>query len=447
MTVLKHYNAVNDFIRKSPHIAIYYKNEMISYDKLYNNVVKYSHILSAMFDKGDEFYLKMSDRPEYFYIFWGAVKAGIIPHLINPKTTMELNPFMHVIDDDNIPDHIAGDDKTDITADTLENDICFVLYTSGTSGFPQKVPHTHRDMVFTSINYAKKTILLNAYDITFSAAKLYFAYGFGNSMTFPLFVGASTVLMSEPSTAKNTLDIIEKYKPTVYFGVPSIYAYQLKAKDRDLSSLRLCISAGEALPGKIKTEWEEKHNVPILDGIGTTEALHIFISNRPENHEPNCSGIPVSGYKVKIDAKDGEPGPLYIRGGSFDGWLKTGDQFIKKNNKFYYQGRTNDIIKVGGVWVAPNIIESKINEHPDIIEAAVVQSTDKNGLHVPKAYLITKNIKNEIKLKNELKRMCIDNLPPNYFPKQFEIVDRLPKTDTGKIMRSELRKNPTRSNH
>ena len=457
------YNAVKDFIRESPHIAIYYKDVEITYQELYEKVSCYSNALLSRFKRGDEFIIKMSDRPEYFYLFWGAVKSGIVPHLLNPASSLHPKE-LPIFSDDNIGefDDAALDSTDNPPADTHEKETCFYLYTSGTSGFMQAISHAHKDLRGVASSYAKKTLNIISYDVVFSAAKLFFAYGMGNSMTFPLYVGAATVLMSEPSTAKSTLDTIEKYQPTIYFGVPTIYNYQLKAKKRDLSCLRLCVSAGESLPGKIKQQWEEQHGTIILDGIGTTEALHIFISNFTWDHENDCTGRIVPGYEAKIlkdplegdslnencileECKDGEIGSLYVRGESIsdgclqDGWLKTGDEFIRKGPKYYYQGRTNDMIKVGGVWISPVVMEKKIIELEEVTEVAVVQHLDNNtGLRFPKAYVVS-NTDNQLKLKNAIKRKCMDELPTNYFPKTVQFVDSLPKTDTGKIKRATLR--------
>lgn len=457
------YNAVNDFIRKSNHVAIYFEDQKITYSELYDNVSRYSNKLLENFSQDDEIVIMLKDCPEYFYLFWGAIKAGIKPMLVNTmlteKETKDIidtyNP-KYVFNDTNIAefDSSATNITDNTVANTTKDDICFYMFSSGTTGFIKRIPHKHKDIVTTCINYAKKVLYMNAYDVCFSAAKLFFAYGFGNTMTFPLYVGASTVLMSENSTAKNTLDIIEKYKPTIFFGVPTLYSHQLNLlnnRERDLSSLRLCVSAGEPLPATIYKNWKDKTNTIILDGIGTTEALHIFISNRREDHEPNCSGKIVPGYMAKIvdvsnkEVEDGEVGYLKIKGDSISGdeeWLFTGDMFIKKGSKFYYQGRSNDMIKIGGIWVSPSEIESKILEHDSVLEVGVVQSVDSNSLVKIKAYVVlnkTYDDKDVIKIKNEIKKRCIEELPANHYPYWIEFVNQLPKTATGKIKRFQLR--------
>jgi acyl-coenzyme A synthetase/AMP-(fatty) acid ligase len=454
------YNAVSDFIRKSPYIAIYYGDEVITYDQLYDNVNRYSNKLKKLLQPGDEICIILSDRPEYFYLFWGAVKAGIRPMLVN---TMLLEKDKQDIINRYKPSIVFTDldiDEFDSSANdisdfdlfaTNKDDICFYMFSSGTTGCIKRIAHKHKNIIPTCINYAKKTLYMNSYDICFSAAKLSFAYGFGNSMTFPLFVGASTILLPENSTAKNNLDIIEKYKPTIYFGVPGIYAHQLKSlenKSRDLSSIRMYISAGERLPSTIYNNWYEKTRMKIVDGIGTTEALHIFISNRHEFSEAGCSGRIVPGYKAKIvdidgkDLPDNEIGYLQVQGESTaeDGWLNTGDMFVKNQNRYYYKGRSNDMLKIGGVWVGPSVIEEEILKHPEVVEVAVLHSPSADNLDKLKAYVILKNNNiNKTSIKNQIKKMCIDNLPVNYYPTYVEFVDNLPKTATGKIQRYHLR--------
>lgn len=455
------YNAVTDFIRKSDNIAIYFEDKTISYSELYDHVSRYSNLFSKTLKPSDEIMIVLNDCPEYFYAFWGAVKSGIVPMLLNTmlpeeqksKIIDEYKPKL-ILTNENIKtiDKSATDTTDNAVAQTTKDSLCFYMFSSGTTGFIKRIPHQHKDIVATCINYAKKTLYINAYDVCFSAAKLFFAYGFGNSMTFPLYVGASTVLMSNPSTAKNTLDVIEQYKPTVFFGVPTLYSHQLKLlshKEKKLSSLRICVSAGESLPSAIYHEWKEKTNLTILDGIGTTEALHIFISNRHEDHEPNCSGKIVPGYSAKIvdvhnhEVNDGDIGFLMVKGESIsckNEWLLTGDMFVKRKSKYYYMGRSDDMIKVGGLWVSPTTIENKIMEHDNVLEVAVVQIKNQSELLKIKATVVLKNENCDlIKIKNQIKRMCISDLPTNHYPHQIEFVDQLPKTTTGKIQRYHLR--------
>lgn len=454
------YNSITDFIRQSPHVAIYYNEDIITYDQLYDNVNRYANQLKKICNAGDEILVILPDCPEYFYLFWGAVKIGVKPMLLNTmlraedvdKIIEQHKPKL-IFSKDNLQEFdISATDITDFEPyASLSTDICFYLFSSGTTGYIKRIPHAHKDIVPTCINYAKKTLYINAYDVCYSAAKLPFAYGFGNSMTFPLFVGASTILVSEDSTAKNTLDTIEKYKPTIYFGVPSLYSHQLRSlenRSRDISSLRMCVSAGERLPAAIYNKWLEKTSLKILDGIGSTEALHIFISNRHEYSEAGCTGKIVPGYKaeiIDIDGNivpDGEIGQLRIKGDSIfeDEWLNTGDIFTKIDNKFYYKGRQNDMLKIGGVWVSPSVIEEEILKHNDVLEVAVLHSSSDDDLDALVAYVVLKNNDvDKIKIKNQIKKTCIDSLAVNHYPKIIEFVDALPKTPTGKIQKYKLR--------
>lgn len=457
------YNAVNDFIRKSPHVAIYYEDQIISYEDVYSNVNRYRNKLCKSFKPGDRIGIKMSDSPEWIYLFWGCVKAGIIPYLYSTMLKdseyddlYKRYPILTCFTDDTIVefDKAAIDTTDNPPTETEETDLCFFMFSSGTTGYIKAIPHKHKDMAFTAINYAKKTILLNAYDITFSAAKLFFAYGFGNSMTFPFFVGGSTILVKEPSSVKVVNDTIEKYKPTVYFGVPSILSGQVKSlqsNPKDFSFLRVAVSAGEALPGKILRDWIDLTDIPILDGIGSTEALHIFISNRHEDFTPNCSGRLVPGYQAKIVdgmnsnkiLEDGQLGDLWIKGGSIsegEDWMQTGDMYIKKGAYFYYQGRNNDMLKIGGVWVSPISIEEEILNYPFVSEAGVVYSSNIDELIKIKAYVVLNDKSKEtIQTKVNIKKLCMKNLPLNNYPSHIEFVDQLPRTATGKLRRHVLR--------
>jgi len=457
------YNAVTDFIRRNNKIAIYYKDTTVSYDELYTNVCRYANAIKLQFNIGDKILINMSDRPEYIYMFWGAVKSGIVPVLVNTMLTKKEYDSIHntsnpvyEFNDTNIGKFDS--EATDLTdfaaATTTKDDICVIMYSSGTTGYLKEISHKHKDIAVTCKNYAANILNISDDDILYSAAKLFFAYGFGNSMSFPFYFGASTVLISETSSAKIVLDTIEKYRPTIYFGVPSIYAQQIKsikANSYDTSSLKLCVSAGEPLPGKLLDEWMQLTNTIILDGIGSTEALHIFISNTKDMFEHNCSGQIVPGYTAKILdpitnmlTVDGDIGDLYIFGDSIStigiDWLKTGDMYIKRGEKYYYQGRSNDMLKVGGVWVSPAEIEAKIIEHDGVLEAGVVIGTNLSGLLKPKAFVVLTDPNNAtIATKNSIKRKCMSELPANHYPYWVDFVTTLPKTATGKIRRHILR--------
>ncbi len=321
-------------------------------------------------------------------------------------------------------------------------------------------------MVVSSQFYGVQVLGIKESDICFSAAKLFFAYGLGNGMTFPLWVGASTVLYDARPTPQSIFETIEQFKPTLYYGVPTLYAAQLQVLDSepcDLSSVRLCVSAGEALPADIYSRWQEKTGLIILDGIGSTELLHIFISNRVDDVKPGTSGKMVPGYEAKIldgSAKEvscGESGQLWIRGDStarcywnnpektartmVDGWLDTGDTYLQdEEGYFHYCGRNDDMLKVGGIWCSPFEIEAKLIEHPKVLEAAVVGRPDDAGLIKPEAHIILQDsVKVDDELKAELLAHCKKGLAPYKYPRWFHFVAELPKTATGKIQRFKLR--------
>src|SRR5699024_3083489 len=298
--------------------------------------------------------------------------------------------------------------------------------------------------------------------------KLFFAYGLGNGMYFPLGVGASTVLLKDKPSPELIFEAIEKYKPSIFFGVPTLYGAMLDFHDRsekkyDLSSIRVCVSAGEQLPATFVTRWKEEFNLDILDGIGSTEALHIYLSNTPDNIKPGSTGKLVPGYDAKIVDENlnevgvDEVGELMLKGDSilqgywgniaenrrkFHGeWMRTGDQYSKdKDGFFWYQGRTDDMMKVGGIWVSPIEIESVLISHKDILEVAVVGQEENTGLMKPKAYVVLKEgIEGNEEKAQELKNYCKSNLAKHKFPREVEFMDELPKTTSGKIQRFKLK--------
>jgi benzoate-CoA ligase family protein len=321
-------------------------------------------------------------------------------------------------------------------------------------------------MVVTSQFYGVETLGVREDDVCFSAAKLFFAYGLGNGMTFPLWAGATAVLFPARPMPDNTLEIIGTFKPTLYFGVPTLYAAQLAWLDShaaDFASVRYCISAGEALPADIFRRWKEQTGTVILDGIGSTEALHIFISNTADDHKPGTSGRMVTGYQSRIvdengnQVTPGDSGQLMIKGDSaakyywnnpgktaqtmVNGWLNTGDTYLQdENGYFVYCGRNDDMLKVGGIWCSPFEIEAKLIEHPKVLEAAVVGHEDDHGLVKPEAYVVL-NTPDEAgeALEKELLEHCKGGLAPYKYPRWFRFVDELPKTATGKIQRFRLR--------
>jgi benzoate-CoA ligase family protein len=483
-------------------VAIRMGVEEVTYARLAANVNRAGNALRDLgMAPGERLLMMVKDCPAFFYLFWGAIKAGVVPVPIStllraadytfaledsgctacaysPEFAAEVVPALEAADPG--PAHrfategagttlaalLAGAPEALDPAPASAGDDCFWLYSSGTTGTPKGAVHAHRDMVVTSEHYGANTLGLREDDVCFSAAKLFFAYGLGNAMTFPLWVGASSVLLPGAPSPASTFEVIETYKPSVFFGVPTLYAAQLKALEgetRDLSSLRICVSAGEALPAAIYRRWKERLGVDILDGIGSTEALHIFISNRPDDIKPGSSGRVVPGYRARIlgeggkEVKPGESGRLLIAGDStaklywnnpektaatmVEDWLDTGDTYIRDADGTYlYCGRNDDMMKVGGIWCSPFEIEAKLIEHPKVLEAAVVGRADADELIKPEAFVVLNDPADAGEATTEeLLQHCKQGLARYKYPRWFNFVESLPKTATGKIQRFKLR--------
>jgi benzoate-CoA ligase family protein len=472
----------------------------VSYAELAANVNRCGNALLALgLTPGQRMIMVVKDCPEFCYLFWGAIKAGIIPVPINvilraadyrvmledsgssaviysPEYAGEIVPALA-----GAPGRIAlpveGGERC-LRAllvqaspaldprDAAATDPCFWLYTSGSTGRPKAAVHRHRDMVVTSELFGRGVLGVDQDDVIFSATKLFFAYGLGNAMTFPLWAGATTVLLDARPTAANTLEIVERFRPTLYFGVPTLYASQLQELEttrRDLSSLRLCVSAGEPLPAEIFRRWNDRTKLTILDGLGSTEALNTFLSNRPDDVRPGTSGRPVPGYEVRILAPDGreaapgEQGRLQVRGDSTapyywnnpertaqtmqGDWLDTGDTYVRDEDGYYcYSGRSDDMLKVGGIWCSPIEIESCLIDHRSVLEAAVAGVPDASGNIKPEAWIVVRaGVTAADGLAAELMQHCRGRLAPYKYPRRVHFVDELPRTVTGKIQRYLLR--------
>ena len=470
----------------------------VTYGVLAANVNRAGNALRGLgLSAGDRVVMAVKDCPAFFYIFWGAIKAGYVPVPVNtllrandyrfvlenssgaaavfsPEFAAEVEPALAAADPG--PTHKlattafatlmeAAFDQLDAAPATAEDD-CFWLYTSGSTGTPKGGVHAHKDMVVTSQYYGVETLGAREDDIHFSAAKLFFAYGLGNAMTFPLWTGGQAVLFAGRPTPDSVSETIATFRPTIFYGVPTLYAAQLHAmeeKSADLSSLRVCVSAGEPLPANIFQRWRDKTGLTILDGIGTTEILHIFIGNSLNRHKPGTSGRPVPGYEAKIVDDDdtpvatGEIGNLMIRGGSVisryweqperttqalvDGWIRTGDSYYRDADGYFVCcGRSDDMLKVGGIWVSPVEIEAQLIAHDKVLEAAIVGRPDDDEMIKPEAYVILKDPNDASDaLAGELRDHCRRNLAPYKYPRWFNFVEELPKTATGKIQRFKLR--------
>jgi benzoate-CoA ligase family protein len=483
-------------------VAIRTVDGAVTYADLVANVNRCAGLLSHLgLGHGDRMLMVVKDCPAFFYLFWGAIKAGIVPVPLN--TLLRSTSYTYMTEDsgaaalvyspefsDEVLPAIAGASRaprvvlcTEGAANSLASllsdgdpnfeavsaaadDDCFWLYSSGSTGAPKAAVHRHRDMVVTSQRFGVETLGFRENDVFYSEAKLFFAYGLGNNLSFPLWVGATAVLNAQRPGPASSFPLIEQFRPTLYFGVPTLYAAYLQhfAKEKpDLSSVRYCVSAGEALPAEILRRWHEQTGLWILDGIGSTEALHIFISNAPNDIRPGSSGCLVPGYSARIldergvEVPDGETGQLLISGEStarcywnnaertattmVNGWLNTGDTYRRDAQGYYYYcGRSDDMMKVGGIWCSPFEIESRLAEHPQVVEAAVVGRGDREDLVKPEAFVVLIEGKaGSAALAAELVEFCRKGLAPYKYPRQVNFVTELPKTATGKIQRFVLR--------
>jgi benzoate-CoA ligase len=446
--------------------------------------------------------LALLDTVDFPTCFLGAIRAGAVPVPLNTLLTpadydyilrdsrakvlvvsaplleklepaIAASPFLrHVVvaGDPSAPTSLDGlleaaSDSFE-TAPTRPDDICFWLYTSGSTGRPKGAVHLQTHLARTAELYAKPVLGIREDDVVFSAAKLFFAYGLGNGLTFPMAVGATAVLLDERPTPESVSHILKTHKPTIFYGVPTLFGMMLASDAvpaKEEAALRVCTSAGEALPAEILKRWRERMGCEILDGIGSTEMLHIFISNRPDDIRPGSSGKPVPGYDVRLvddkghEVPRGEVGELQIRGTTsaimywnqrdksrrtFLGeWTRSGDKYLQtEDGYFVYCGRSDDMMKVGGIYVSPFEVEEALVGHEAVLEAAVVGSPDSDGLIKPKAYVVPRAGQQAgPELAEALVAHVRAKLAEYKRPRWIEFVDELPKTATGKIQRFKLR--------
>ena len=445
----------------------------------------------------------MQDTVDWPAVFLGAIRAGVVPVALN--TMLLPDQYAYVLADSRaavlfvseallptlapaiarapglrhvvVAGTATGDQVALAAALATESDVfetvpthpdetAFWLYSSGSTGMPKGTRHVHTSLMATADCYARPVLGIREDDVCYSAAKLFFAYGLGNALTFPMSVGATSFLLPERPTPAAVFRVLAEQQPTLFFGVPTLFAAMLGdgalAAERGSPRLRMCVSAGEALPEHVGTTWKQRFGVDILDGVGSTEMLHIFLSNAPGDVKYGCSGRAVPGYDLRLlgetgaPVADGEIGELFVRGASsadgywnqraksrstFEGgWTRTGDKYFRDpDGRYVYCGRTDDMFKVSGQWVSPFEIESALISHPAVLEAAVIPGEDEDGLTKPKAFVVLKPGADVPDLQAALKDHVQKTVGPWKYPRWVEIVDGLPKTATGKIQRFKLR--------
>jgi benzoate-CoA ligase family protein len=462
-------------------------------------------LLASGCARGDRVLVVLRDSAEFVAAFFGAAKIGAIPVPVNSfaRTAdysfylLDSGASIAIVDETALSEFLPAAEGKNVqvvvvaganpgasgelawaewiasaspelsTCTAAACDPAFLLYTSGSGGRPKAAVHQHKDMLVATRSYAEGVLGIRADDRFLSVSKLFFAYGLGNGMYFPLCVGASTILNPERTRIDRVVELVARHRPTIFFGVPTFYAALLQEFNRglavDLSSVRLAVSAGEPLPAEVFNQFRERFGIEILDGIGSTEMLHIFISNRPGTARPGACGTPVPNYEVRIADDSGQPcgaeeiGNLFVKGESAfaeywqkpdytarvkaDGWVATGDKFFCDAEGYYhYSGRSDDMMKVSGMWVSPIEVENALLGDERIAEAAVVGVADGAGLVKPVAYVVlTAGIQPHPEIAKAIEEAVRARLVHYKCPREFHFVEALPKTVTGKIQRYLLR--------
>jgi benzoate-CoA ligase len=508
------YNASTSFLDanleagRQEKVAVLCGDRALTYGELATLVNRLGNALSRLgVPREQRVMLLLPDSPEFIASFFGAIRIGAVPvpintmlrpldyeYLLNDSRAHTLivsaplysniEPIraglkflQHIIVVGSAPaatiafeEWIKNESPELAPADTSPDDVCFWLYSSGTTGNPKGAVHLQHDMLYCAEHYARRVLGINEQDRTFSVAKLFFAYGLGNALYFPFYVGAATILLPGRPLPQSVYEVVTQHKPTLFFSVPTSYAALLAVdhtSNYNLDSVRLCVSAGEPLPKAIYDRWLARWNLEILDGIGSTELLHIFISNRPQQVRPGTSGQPVPGYQARIvddggrELPAGEVGNLLICGDSacayywnrhaktketiLGEWIRTGDKYrVDSDGYYWYQGRSDDMLKVGGIWVSPIEVEGALMSHPAVFECAVIGSMDQDDLVKSKAFVVLQEgVAASAALAAELQALVKEKIAPYKYPRWIEFIRELPKNANGKIQRFKLRQQET----
>ena len=474
--------------------AVLHDSGIWTYAELTGEAARIGNHLKRFCKRGDRVLLLMDDEPAYPAAIMGAMRAGLVPILTNTLSPAELIAFFlkdcaatAAIVSQGFENLLADATSEDLACQTVlqvkkrpwkkesanlsecptsHKDQAFWMYSSGSTGQPKGIVHLHEDAPYTAATYGANILKLESSDICFSIPKIFFAYGFGNSITFPMSRGAAVVLLSGRPTPERIFAHIAKYRPTVLFGLPTVYTalmHNVLAETADLRSVRLCISAAEILSEELSDKWQSRFGLTIIEGLGSTEMLHIYLSNDETRQKTGSAGRVVPGYAVRLvnehgkDVAGGEEGIMHVRGLSGaelywnrpdktsetirDGWLVTGDIFVMDEQGFYFfKGRADDLVKVSGQWVYPMEIETTLNEHPKVRECCVQAFELADQRMTIKAWVaLTKGIKGDEALTEELKDFTKSKLLPHKYPRQIIYLSDLPKTGTNKIDRQALK--------
>jgi benzoate-CoA ligase family protein len=473
-------------------IAIVTDGGETSYAALDDDVRRFAAALGGLgIHGGDRVALILPDGPLFSTVFWGAIAAGAVAVPLNPQLTRQnletilrdCDPRLLVFDpmlfesstvptaphdvwtSDEARKHFRASPPVPEYAATHRDAFAFILYSSGTTGEPKGVVHLQHDAWICCRTFGKKVLGIRPEDRCFSIARLFFAYGLGNAQYFPFDRAAAAVLCASRPKPEVVFEQVRRHRPTVLFGVPTAYAQMLAAMEHgaaaDFGSVRMCASAGEALPAAVFERWRERTGLEILDGVGSTETCHCFLSNRPGDVRAGSSGKPVPGYDVRIvdedrDVQCGIVGDLLVRGDSTmalywnkheatkrtlrGDWIRTGDKYREDaEGYFWHAGRSDDMLKVGGIWVSPVELEAALTEHPSVLECAVVGREDADGLTKPHAYVVARDEAPSVALAEELVAFARVRLEVYKRPRWVTLVTELPRTATGKVQRFRLR--------